>query len=1092
MKSSALFLRRTFLAHALAYMSLIGLIFVVSLHAQPAQFGTFSPQYQTFDWKVIESRSVDVYHYQGGVYLARYAAATLEESSKTVQRILSMTVNDKLTLVLYNSPNDALQDNSRLVSLPYAISDVNDVQRNRMVVAFTGDWYEFKRSLTRELVRGVLQTVFYGAVLPPKVGGEFEIPVWLMEGLAEFVANEATMTAETDMALRDILPNDRFSTFGALEKQYSVPIGHAFFWYVSEKFGVSRIAEFLSRVRGLRSVENAFRTTFGLSMDGFAAVWRRDLKEFFAQESNSFEDVEKIATRQTDTDKDGSQANSDPVWSPVSDKTGDKLAYLSAQGGVWQVMVQFEGKIKRLERVLNTGREIDVSRVLLSKGASMLSWKPDGTQLAAVVRVGGMDGIVLVNPNTGAQQRLELGFKIISGIAFAPDGKSIAVAATENESPNLYLYDIAAKKTSKLTNDVYTESEPTWSPDGKTLFFLSDRSSVLAVSTSLASVTLWEQVVQNSDIYALTIAAKKIERLTTTPAERKIALAMSPDGKRLLYVSDRNGIYNLYDFNLVAKTISPRTNVQGGIREFGIARGSTAIAFSVLKKGGLNIFTLPSALDRKIPDQSVTLLRKQSLERESAAEKALGRSAVPSASQQSTDGGAISGTTSSDGTIVQYAPDTLRGYGKVDLTFENQKMVQPNPEMLAQVARQQASEENDFSTPGQSPSLTPEYGLNLVTWSLTPTFDTFFSASPSIFQETFFGNLGLTAQGLWMDAVGNHRFFGMVNAATIMFNLNNNDVLLSYTYLPELVDIEVQLFRTARENLIVDQREAVRTVLSYWGGSAKAMLPLSSSMRLEGKLAVMNTLRSSAQTRVNRSDFILAPELRFVVDNAEMGYMGPNAGFRGSVQIDGVPGMGGLGFVRAIADVRQYIPIKNFATIALRFAAGTNLGDTPQNFLAGGQENTMVGRTFAPEILPINRGEDLYFLQPVMPLRGFALVDAQGRNFAGANVEVRVPLLQPENTSSFLSSMLYGLQAAAFLDLASAWTNPLRLNLPRAVFDTLDRYVGLAGGDLLMSFGVGVRTYLLGAYPVRIDLAWQNLQTGLIQPRFSVGFGYNF
>ncbi|MCU0426857.1 MAG: BamA/TamA family outer membrane protein [Candidatus Kapabacteria bacterium] len=1054
------------------------------LQAQAPRFGTFSPQYQPLEWKMMESRSADVYHHQGGAYLARFAAITLEESLKPLQRIFSAPITDKMVLIVYTTPYDALQDNSRTVSLPAGVSDINTLNRNRMVVSFTGDWYEFKRSIIRELTRGVMNTVFYGGVLPQKTGGEFAVSEWFLEGLAEYVANDASMTAETDMAMRDILLSDRFTTFGALEQQYRIPIGHAFFWYVGEKFGAGRISELISRLRGLRSLENAFRTTFGLTLDGFAAVWRRDMKDIFTADAASFEDADKIATRLTDTDKDGSQANSDPVWSPVSDKNGDKFAFLSAQGDVWQVMVQFEGKFKRLERVLNTGREFNASRAMLPKSASLLSWKPDGTQIAAVVSGNGADGVMLVNPTTGAQQRLEIALKTITALAFSPDGKLLALSAVENESPNLFLFDIAGKKLSKLTNDVFTDAEPTWSPDGKTLYFLSDRASNLATSSSTASVQMWEQAVQNTDIYAYSFATKKIERLTTTPSERKIALALSPDGKRLFYSSDRNGLYNLYDYNLVAKTITPRTNIQGGIREFGFTRGGAGMTFSAIKKGGLNIFTLQAALDRKIPEPNATTLRKQSLERESAAEKALGRAAQPSSSE---------GTQQpSDGIIVQYAPDTLRGYGKVDLTLENQKMVLPNPELLAQAARQQAVEENDFSTPGQLPSQPVEYNLNLVTWDLAPTFDTFFSASPAVSQSTIMGNFGLKADGLWMDAPGNHRLYAMANLATVLLNLNNNDALLSYTYLPETVDFEFQLFRTARENLIVDQREAVRAVLSYWGGSAKAMLPLSASMRLEGKVAVMNALRNSSQTRVNRSDFIVAPELRFVLDNAEIGYMGPQAGMRGSVTIDGVPGLGGLSFVRAIADFRQYIPVKNLATVAIRLSAGTNLGDTPQNFLAGGQENMILGRTFAPEILPLNRAEDLYFLQPVMPLRGFAIADGQGRNFAGANVEVRVPLLQQENTSSFLSSLLYGLQAVAFLDVGSAWTNPLRLNVPRAIFDTFDRYVGLAGGDLLMSFGAGLRTYIMGTLPVRIDLAWQNLQTGLMQPRFTVGMGYNF
>lgn len=1093
--------RRTEVASAFIHQSLFCTLvvavccFVFALAPVSAQqFGRISPQYQRFEWQVVQSRSFDVYYHQGGAYLGQYAAATLEESFKSVQRTLGLSFTEKLDIIIYNSPNEASQTNARDILVPKGLQNVNDVQRNRIVVAFNGDWYEFKRSLTRELVHGVLNTVFHGIVMPPSVGGQFELPAWFSGGLAEFLSNDG-MSAETDMALRDIILSDRFTSLNALEPTLRVPVGHAFFWYVGEKFGAGRIGELITRTRGLRSIESAFRSTFGLSLEGFSTIWRRDLKEMYNSDVAKYEDVEKIATRITDTDRDGSQMNADPVWSPMSDKSGDKLAYLAAQGASgsnaqWQVMVLFEGKPsdrnpqKRTERILGTGRDFEAERSLLRTGASLLSWKPDGTQLAAVVSGNGVDAIVLANPTSGVQQRLELGLENITGIAFAPDGKTIVLSASENESADIYQYDLAAKKLTKLTNDVFTESEPMWSPDGKMLYFLSNRLGTLTTNTSSASMAMWDYAVQSSDVYALTLATKRMERITNSPQERKIGLALTQDGKRLLFVSDRNGIYNTSDLTLATKTLTPRTSLLAGMREFGLTRDGAKMSFAALKKGTLNIFTLGMPLDRKIKEPEPTELRKQSLERESAAEKALGRAVTPSSGD-----GIINPT---DGIIVQQTPDTLRGYGKVDLTFERQKMIEPNPEIIAQTARQTALEANDYSVPGKYPSVPMEYGLNLLTWVIIPSFDTFFDNAGVQNQQSLFGNVGLSAQALWADPLGNHRLFATAN---IMFRYMNNDQFVSYSYLPELIDYEASLFRSARATYIIDQREAIPSLLTYWGGAFKATLPLAQAMRLEGKLAIMNTVRESLEssgTRVNRSDFILAPELRLVLDNSETGYFGPTSGARGFVQVEGVPGLAGLSFARVFADYRQYIPIKNIATIVGRVSIGTNLGSTPQNFLVGGQENLILGRTIGPDILPFNRAEDLYYAQAVMPMRAFAIADGQGRNFFGANLECRIPILSSENTSGFLNSLLNGLQGVVFVDAGSAWTNTLRLNTPRALFDTFDQYVGLADGDLLMSVGVGVRTFLLGQYPVKIDMAWQNLQGGLMLPRVLIGFGYNF
>ena len=40
---------------------------------------------------------------------------------------------------------------------------------------------------------------------------------------------------------------------------------------------------------------------------------------------------------------------------------------------------------------------------------------------------------------------------------------------------DLYTYDLQSGETTQLTNDKYADFQPTWSPDGKTIAFTSDR-----------------------------------------------------------------------------------------------------------------------------------------------------------------------------------------------------------------------------------------------------------------------------------------------------------------------------------------------------------------------------------------------------------------------------------------------------------------------------------------------------------------------------------------------------------------------------------------------------------------------------------------
>ncbi len=59
---------------------------------------------------------------------------------------------------------------------------------------------------------------------------------------------------------------------------------------------------------------------------------------------------------------------------------------------------------------------------------------------------------------------------------FSPDDKYVMYTAHRNFEQDIFLYDIADKKTYDITNTGVSESNPYWSPDGKYIYFVSDRT----------------------------------------------------------------------------------------------------------------------------------------------------------------------------------------------------------------------------------------------------------------------------------------------------------------------------------------------------------------------------------------------------------------------------------------------------------------------------------------------------------------------------------------------------------------------------------------------------------------------------------------
>jgi len=60
-------------------------------------------------------------------------------------------------------------------------------------------------------------------------------------------------------------------------------------------------------------------------------------------------------------------------------------------------------------------------------------------------------------------------------MVWSPDGDKIAFIGLKDDRTDLYVYNMKTKTLFRLTNDQFSEFEPSWSPDGKKIVFVSQR-----------------------------------------------------------------------------------------------------------------------------------------------------------------------------------------------------------------------------------------------------------------------------------------------------------------------------------------------------------------------------------------------------------------------------------------------------------------------------------------------------------------------------------------------------------------------------------------------------------------------------------------
>jgi hypothetical protein len=110
---------------------------------------------------------------------------------------------------------------------------------------------------------------------------------------------------------------------------------------------------------------------------------------------------------------------------------------------------------------------------------------------------------------------------------FSPDGRLVAYSAwTAGGFRDIRVVEVATGAFREVTHDRALDLEPAWSPDGKTLYFVSDRSGIY-------------------NVYAFDLATAALRQVTNVRVGA-FSPDVSPDGKTLAYVGYTTEGYDLY------------------------------------------------------------------------------------------------------------------------------------------------------------------------------------------------------------------------------------------------------------------------------------------------------------------------------------------------------------------------------------------------------------------------------------------------------------------------------------------------------------------------------------------------------------------
>ncbi len=199
------------------------------------------------------------------------------------------------------------------------------------------------------------------------------------------------------------------------------------------------------------------------------------------------------ALRLTTSDKSESQ----PRWSP----DGRHLGFVSSRDGdksqVW-LLPRAGGEAVRLTD--------------FPGGVSSFEWSPDSTRLA----------VVATDPDPDAETKADESKApkpiVVTRRQFKRDGRGYL----NDLRSHVYVFDLDTKQAEQLTDGPYDDSAPVWSPDGRSIAFVSNRTEDPDAN-------------QNSDVFVVTATPGGTPRALTTSDGSDSSPAFTPDGRFVVY-----------------------------------------------------------------------------------------------------------------------------------------------------------------------------------------------------------------------------------------------------------------------------------------------------------------------------------------------------------------------------------------------------------------------------------------------------------------------------------------------------------------------------------------------------------------------------
>ena len=1035
-------------------------------------FGKNRVQWGDFHWSYYMNDNFDVYYYQGGNDLARYAQAYAKDQIPRLETRLNSRFGKKIQFIVFNSMGDFKQSNIDLEEEENGnTGGITKIIGSKVILYFDGDYTHFEAQIREGITRLLFSQVMNGVSVGSQIRSSYryDIPQWFRDGLVAFIAGN--WDSHKEARLQRGIVSGNYKNINHLRDDDASIAGYSFWNFIEEQYGSKSFNEILTLAENTKNVRKALLYVTGKEYKKLVDEWFAFYKaRYETLMRNQPKDMMPLKYKKYRT-----------FTQPSISPNGRHIAYVSNDEGKIRLWLEDLQSGKR-QQLFKAGYRSDEN---IDTSFPLLAWHPNGEILSFIIEEKGK--IQLYNLDIGSGKKAStylFDFQKVSSFSYAHKSRKIVLAATRMGKPDIYVYNLFSNTLEQITNDWHTDLDPVFTFDDRQIVFSSNRQNdTLKTDTEIGFQS------KQFDLYAYNYINKGavLQNLTRQRFSNNILPEPLKDGS-LLYLNDTSGYYNLYQIRFdsaishIDTIVHYRyfgkreqlTDYSANIIDYSYQPRDHKAALLMADQNGEKFFMSPilrgkeTSLSQMSPYAQKRLITELVQKQKDTVVEPVSRHRFSTSYRYSRRKRQINGPLGGDSTA-----------------FVQQDAAPPQKPLK----RDTLQRPNNYYVELFADQLMSQIDFSSMNYSYQPFSG---GTSPIYLNSGFNVFLGTTMKDLMED-------YKIELGVKLNTSLVNNEYVLRFSDFSKRLDKSITLHRYVTDNA---DRYYYRTytneafyTLSY---------PFSEILSLRGTAIY----RNDQKVNLAIDDYSLADKDAFenwgglraelVYDNSKRIGTNLRVGARGKIFAEYYQKVAKstANMVVAGFDYRHYTRISRNFIWANRVAGSTSFGQQRLIYYMGGVDNWILASF--DQGTPIDYGQNYAYQTLATNMRGFSQNIRNGNNFVVVNSELRFPVFGYFTNRPINYKFIKDFQVVAFGDFGTAWTgwNPYDPSNSLYTSHLTDGNLNISVTEMknpwVGGIGWGLRTTLFG-YFIRGDMAW-GIEDGHIsqKPRFYLSFNLDF